>query len=311
MPACRNLTSLSPQFPAIYSCNLFRNCLGVSMDPYKILGIDANATPEEIRRAYRKMAKKYHPDSGGDVRAFQQVQQAHAILTGKASRPPTGKPKQPDPGSPPSSAGQSPHDQPNPSSSTGNQGPFQSAGPTYTGPQSSHAPFTRAMPIRRRKRDNTSVQVIGAIGGGICALGFALFLLKSQFAPQWASFKGIGPDSSNSPGSSVTNSQRVPPKSNTSVPPAPTDRNGLPNSNGVGSNRPTSPSSNPGIRQPSAAHEDKRSDPTSSASPIRRGAMTKNSPEDTQWILEFAKQATPKPKNGRLPVSQTIAELKQ
>ncbi len=35
-------------------------------DPYQILGIDRNATDEEIKTAYRNLARKYHPDSYGD-----------------------------------------------------------------------------------------------------------------------------------------------------------------------------------------------------------------------------------------------------
>ncbi len=35
-------------------------------DPYQILGIDRNATDEEVKAAYRSMARKYHPDSYGD-----------------------------------------------------------------------------------------------------------------------------------------------------------------------------------------------------------------------------------------------------
>ena len=35
---------------------------GYSKDPYRVLGIDSSATDEEVKRAYRRMAMKYHPD---------------------------------------------------------------------------------------------------------------------------------------------------------------------------------------------------------------------------------------------------------
>lgn len=35
-------------------------------DPYKVLGVDKNATDEEIKDAYRALARKYHPDNYGD-----------------------------------------------------------------------------------------------------------------------------------------------------------------------------------------------------------------------------------------------------
>lgn len=52
------------------------------MDPYKILDIRRDATPDEIRQAFLRMAKKHHPDSGGDAWAFQLVRQAYEKLAG-------------------------------------------------------------------------------------------------------------------------------------------------------------------------------------------------------------------------------------
>lgn len=47
------------------------------MNPYKILGVDEQATDEDVKRAYRAMAAKYHPDAGGDAWVFAQVTEAH------------------------------------------------------------------------------------------------------------------------------------------------------------------------------------------------------------------------------------------
>jgi len=50
------------------------------IDPYAILDIDRDATPEEIAASYREKARRYHPDTGGDSWAFKRVQEAYEML---------------------------------------------------------------------------------------------------------------------------------------------------------------------------------------------------------------------------------------
>ena len=50
------------------------------MDPYKILGIKSNANLNEIKSAYRKLAKENHPDNGGNKEIFQQINEAYNML---------------------------------------------------------------------------------------------------------------------------------------------------------------------------------------------------------------------------------------
>lgn len=50
------------------------------MDHYQTLGIAKNATPDEIKKAYRRLASIHHPDKGGDTAAFQTIQTAYETL---------------------------------------------------------------------------------------------------------------------------------------------------------------------------------------------------------------------------------------
>lgn len=50
------------------------------MDHYTTLGVAKNATPDEIKKAYRKLASQHHPDKGGDTHKFQEIQTAYDTL---------------------------------------------------------------------------------------------------------------------------------------------------------------------------------------------------------------------------------------
>ncbi len=97
------------------------------MNPYKILGIDDSATDEEVKRAYRKMAMKYHPDAGGDAWAFEQVREAYdSIVSIRNSSSPTSQPssqpKKPTQKARPQSTHSNSADRPNPSGSSQSSG---------------------------------------------------------------------------------------------------------------------------------------------------------------------------------------------
>jgi len=55
-------------------------------DYYKILGVGKGASEEEVKKAFRKLAHKYHPDKGGDEKKFKEINQAYQVLSSKEKR---------------------------------------------------------------------------------------------------------------------------------------------------------------------------------------------------------------------------------
>lgn len=55
-------------------------------DYYKILGVSRDASQEEIKKAFHRLAHKYHPDKGGDAQKFKEINEAYQVLSNKEKR---------------------------------------------------------------------------------------------------------------------------------------------------------------------------------------------------------------------------------
>jgi curved DNA-binding protein CbpA len=61
------------------------------VDPYKVLGVPAGASSEELHDAYRRLVKQHHPDrnngSAESTRRFQEIQEAYDAIRDSSARP--------------------------------------------------------------------------------------------------------------------------------------------------------------------------------------------------------------------------------
>lgn len=58
----------------------------MSKDYYQILGVTREASAEEIKKAYYRLAHQHHPDKGGDEKKFKEISEAYQVLSNKDKR---------------------------------------------------------------------------------------------------------------------------------------------------------------------------------------------------------------------------------
>jgi len=56
------------------------------MDPYSSLGVQKGCSDDDVKKAYRKLVMKHHPDKGGDPEKFKQIQGAYEVLSDPQKR---------------------------------------------------------------------------------------------------------------------------------------------------------------------------------------------------------------------------------
>eukprot|EP01032_Pedospumella_encystans_P000733 gene733-847_t len=68
-----------------HSSQLLKDAFG-DQTVYEILSVPKDAEEDTVKRAYRKLALKHHPDKGGDAKKFQALSLAHSILSDPEKR---------------------------------------------------------------------------------------------------------------------------------------------------------------------------------------------------------------------------------
>ena len=118
-------------------------------DYYKTLGLDKNASEEDIKSAYRRLAKKYHPDVNPDNKEaeqkFKDINEAYEIL-----KDPKKKAE---------------YDNPNPYGGRGDFGGFEFRTSGFGGPHGSSNPFAESK-FRRFFGEDVDIDDLSSIFGG-------------------------------------------------------------------------------------------------------------------------------------------------
>jgi molecular chaperone DnaJ len=58
----------------------------MAKDYYNVLGLDRKASKDDVKKAFRKLAQKYHPDKGGDEAKFKEITEAYSVLSDERKR---------------------------------------------------------------------------------------------------------------------------------------------------------------------------------------------------------------------------------
>ena len=53
---------------------------------YDTLGVKKDASADDIKKAFRKLARKHHPDAGGDEEKFKEINEAYEVLSNEEKR---------------------------------------------------------------------------------------------------------------------------------------------------------------------------------------------------------------------------------
>jgi hypothetical protein len=155
-----------------------------TLDWYETLGVSARADGEQIHAAYRHLAKRHHPDAGGDAEMFKLVSEAYRVLGDDALRREYDAAR----GASSASAGTATHHQTRPADPTPRDDVYDTAGTGFAGAGRSHGrSYPGSIPRVVRTRGTRNVGVARAyllrawIGGAVA--GFVAWQRSAPFRP--------------------------------------------------------------------------------------------------------------------------------